>query len=92
MLGNVNILSDAELAVLANWVRAGGRLLVSGTFAQVDSDYELRNSSVLVALTGVKTSNEFVELKVGEDEVFGQRLPLPPRMVPTRSTGPVSGS
>ena len=87
VLGNVNILSDAELAVLANWVRAGGRLLVSGTFAQVDSDYEPRNNALLAELTGVKSSNEFVELKVGEAEVFGQRLPLPPRMVPFELQG-----
>ena len=87
VLGNVNILSNAELATLANWVKAGGRLLVSGTFAQVDGDYEPRNNATLAELTGVKNSNEFVELQPGETDVFGQKLPLPPRMVPFELQG-----
>ncbi len=87
VLGNVNILSDAELGVLANWVRAGGRLLVSGTFAQVNGDYEPRDSAALTELTGVKTSNVFRDLQSGEAEVFGQTLPLPPRMAPFELAG-----
>ncbi|MBR2357594.1 MAG: hypothetical protein IKA65_06190 [Lentisphaeria bacterium] len=54
ILGNATILSNAEIAALKEYVKNGGKLLITGTFGTFDNKFVPQNSSRYIDLTGVE--------------------------------------
>ncbi len=54
IMGNATILSNAEIKVLENFVKAGGKLLITGTFGAFNEKYIRQNAQRYTGLTGVE--------------------------------------